>query len=584
MGVLIEHQARMGQHELSARGTHGELYDPYFAVVGALSQPDGGATSILGAYENLVESVELALRYAYHRGEPTSPPGKLLPKHPFGDEDLRRHVVAASIWRTLVEDHGAVKYGMWTSHRFACDHTCLAPPDLEEYRRWRVGEIREHSVSIEFNCQLLYAGLGDDLAIRTLAAHVKVPPPGRIWDGNLPHAALQSAVKGSCFYSAATLWVRFRHFESLARDVHIAGTRLDWSSWLLARSVLQVIAEALRLSSGAILPQSEDDWTRLVFIARPKDVARLLRSGGLSDSAAADSLKALTFDRSRRSLEIWDQPLLPIGECLLLVPGLIQAGKPTRSLENCIAQWAPNAAQAKGKRFEESTLSDIAAICPGRACPNVVFNSPGGEVVEIDIVWWWENHLFLIETKCLRSVYSFADFARAKQQIKTALDQLRHRREMMRKHWKLLVDAAPDLELPPECPPAERQMCVALTNILCFSSLASDGVIVSDDLCFRRYFGDPAIKRIHIRPDESHYSAETVGHIRQCSPNPRDFMRYLHAPPQITGIRNRLQERMVQSEASIDGYPVWKLSAEFTGWALDDLGYSPLFNDETAGQ
>jgi hypothetical protein len=64
LGVLMEHQARLGFREVTKRTVNRTL-DPFAHVHDEFELPGGGMTSVQGAIEQLVESAELILRYGH---------------------------------------------------------------------------------------------------------------------------------------------------------------------------------------------------------------------------------------------------------------------------------------------------------------------------------------------------------------------------------------------------------------------------------------------------------------------------------------------------------------------------------------
>ena len=64
---------------------------------------------------------------------------------------------------------------------------------------------------------------------------------------------------------------------------------------------------------------------------------------GLAPELCKTSIGALHFDRNLKHLDIWDMPLIPVGnETVLFIPTLVWFGNPLRSIENMMAQWKSN--------------------------------------------------------------------------------------------------------------------------------------------------------------------------------------------------------------------------------------------------
>jgi hypothetical protein len=71
---------------------------------------------------------------------------------------------------------------------------------------------------------------------------------------------------------------------------------------------------------------------------------------------------------------------------------------------------------------------------------------------------------------------------------------------------------------------------IALTNVLCFSGWSEAGRIVSDDVSFRRYFGNPDIAVHRQAPDGTRELLRTIGTVRDGAVSPEGFVEYLSNP------------------------------------------------------
>ncbi|WP_437614504.1 hypothetical protein WMF20_15725 [Sorangium sp. So ce834] len=568
LAVLLEHQHRQLHKLAIERGLSQGTYHPYAVLDHFLPTRTGGNANLLGAYEELVEAVELALRYSHHSAPLTVRNGPLVPKVPFLDPDLQRTIIAAGIWRAIVDIHGAVKYAGWSTHELSSDHACYAPRDEAEYLRHRVGDVREQAILTQFSSEAtdLTQVRAHHRALLAIRPMIKYPGPGETWNGKYPKE-LGTLIKGETEFSAAALaWIRFRHYEPFARAIRIDGGKVGWEPWFLARSAINVLATlfAFYLSPPG-QERADDDWRRYVVIVRKRDLVEVARESGITKGEAEAAVDSMTFDQKRTSLELWDQPLLPIsGERLILVPSLLSAASPTRLLENSIAQWAPGASASRGIPFEGDILRDVQSLGFGAAAKNVIIRDVDGKEIQYDVVWLWDGHLFLMETKCLQSVHEFSDHARAKASIEYGFTQLARRKQAAKTQWEQLRGAIPQLQLPQYCPSDSNITCIVLTNITSFTTwVTSDGFIVTDDICFRRYFGDPAINARRLGSGAEEESVVHLGDIRDSAPSPEKFVSYLHDPPQCRSVRTRLQAKMVENIASETHFPIWQMMVEY---------------------
>jgi hypothetical protein len=237
-------------------------------------------------------------------------------------------------------------------------------------------------------------------------------------------------------------------------------------------------------------------------------------------------------------LEVWDTPLIPVdAETVLLVPAVIGSGSPVRAIENIIAQWDEDLFKKRGKILEKR-IKEIFSALPGVQVQNpVIFCQPDGKEVECDVVVWWGSHLFLIESKCTKSIYSPADAHRARNRVEEAVDQLNIRLEAIEAYWTEFKAAANQLSLPEEPLRREDIELIAATNVTQFTGQYTADVKVIDEFIIDRFFGP---KDITI--SDGFRDLGVVEHIRHSTrPTAEEFISYISYPPQIDLVKDHLQ-------------------------------------------
>lgn len=564
LGVLVEHQARMGEKLALTRGTIGGDYHPWAPLDESLVSKTGGVSSILASYEGMVEAVELVLRYAWFTS-PSDTGAQFEVCSPFEDPDLEAALRAAGVWNAAAESLDAVKFGGWRTHADT-NHACFSPPDQEEYLRWQVAQVRQQAVVSEFSLSLLADGQTDRRETLTALAHsIELPPAGEVWNGKYDAVALKSAARKPYFQVQAENWVVFRHYEQYAGSVELPPKRLPWTTWLRAISAIHVLSQGLALAVDARYPSLPEGVEGAVVVATQESILSVLQDCGLEELEAASALAALSFSPKRRSFELWDQPLLPLGSGrVLIVPGLILSANPVRMLENAISEWGEKTPGKRGSGFEKRLAAHISSLGLGASCGNITFVDTAGSDLECDVIWWWDGVLFLIEAKCLKSVHSYAEFAGARADIDEAFDQLERRRAAVQDSWSSLRERAPELLLPDEPIALQSIVCLVVTNVLCFTGWATRGAVVVDDIAFARYFGDASVDATTVTRDRGEVRVGSLGVVRAGPPSSRGFVDYVSSPPQVSSVREQLSIRVDQCPSSHEVFPVWRVSAAFS--------------------
>ena len=113
---------------------------------------------------------------------------------------------------------------------------------------------------------------------------------------------------------------------------------------------------------------------------------------------------------------------------------------------------------------------------------------------------------FLLELKCFKMVVANADAFAAEKEMREAITQLILRRDLTRRYWGDFRQLTGQEDLPCEWN-AENVHAIALLNDPSFSGFVEDDGVVTDEACFKRYFGDPAIHPVVVGPNAPPNSA-----------------------------------------------------------------------------
>lgn len=113
---------------------------------------------------------------------------------------------------------------------------------------------------------------------------------------------------------------------------------------------------------------------------------------------------------------------------------------------------------------------------------------PGATSLEFDVIIWWEGYLSYRRQNAKKTVISVASYCRAKRQIEKSIDQLVVSRQVLLEVWPDLREKMLSLGLPEQYAVDDRVLCIAITNIMEFTGYVRDGVVVTDDSYFFRFF------------------------------------------------------------------------------------------------
>lgn len=578
LGALLESQNYVATNHAKEKIKKHGLIDPISIsqtdIIG--DKPGMPKQSMGNVLEEQVECAELVLRYMLHTYLPVEGFGSCASaKIPYLDLELRKILSLSNIRRLLDDTWASIKYLGWVpiiENRI----TYYIPADKEEYHRIEAGKIRNNMINQQLGFRVLHAGLlfnpEEQETIRTAANSIKIPPACVLWDGRVDSTALRIISRTNSFNKLNDIFIEMRLYRSLLSGIRIpcsGGPALGWEEWSAGKRALLALALTLReaVVNQVASPTGDDCLQTVICTSRITLASILVNIEGFDPEKAGRVLEMFIFDQSRKKLEIWDQPLLPLGEdSLLVVPSLIISGEPTRCIENIIDQWGGNISK-RGSALVEHIASQLDRVDGFLIEPNVKFPASDGREVEYDLIGFWQNRVILLEAKCLKSVHSPADEYRASREIDEAIEQLVRRRKLTVSDWDLLRAECKKLQLP-SAPPSEGEIiCIAVSNTTHFTGMKRDDVFVTDTYSFLRFFGNSYVEKQTVT-EEGIKSQPTGFSLRTGALNPHKMLLYLADPPQVKLVKKSLGDSWLRIPTISDKSPLIALrTSEFSGLA-----------------
>jgi hypothetical protein len=321
-----------------------------------------------------------------------------------------------------------------------------------------------------------------------------------------------------------------------------------WQEWLEVINFLRDLSTVLlAVQKRDNAPSGGKTWRPPVFVI---DKSKLSEIASTVTKYSGDLCRAiidsLILNPKAKSLDSWDQPLLPFSdEKILLLPSLTMFGHPKSMIEDFIIENVGAETLDERNTGYEKYIAQIMEQGDGaQAITGLEFYASDDATVEFDVFVWWNNNLILLEAKCQRSSYDSPDEYRVLTKVEEAIRQLVRRRNLIQSDWdsikREVAKRRSDIVLPDSPPPADNIICIAVTNNFRYSSLIADGVVVTDDVCLNRYFGSLSIPAT-MTMGESQVQIG-IGRIRKTDdPTPDGLFEYLAAPIQIALVRDMME-------------------------------------------
>jgi len=523
------------------------LSDKFPTMVG------GPTTSRLAGYEEHCENLQLILAYAIQKYGGESWDSLSETPSPYEDADFSKLLVLASTWRIYEYLWEDIVYLGWIPKNDPQDGSgkLYVPSDYDELVRYRVAGIRRQEIVSE-NVAALHSIIEYPFELISQMSHsIAVAPMGKAWDGQIDLELLRKAYKTIVDDPFILHQLEQNHYASVIDDVNFGDkeSKIAWSTYLACLKILSLICLAYSEAADEAPPTTKESmpFRRLIIINKILLSEIISSVSDLDIDQSRRAINTLTFNLGFRQMEIWDLPVIEINsDEVLLVPALVLSGNRVRACENAISEWGEGLFQKRGQDLEDSFLLFLRSRGI-KAQKSIVFHASDKEEVECDLVVYWDGYLVFIEAKCTKEIFSPAQLFRGGKVMEEAADQLEFRQGAVLNNWDNFRLEASELDLPLAAPGAERIKLVAVTNVLEFTGLRVNNAIITDEYCFRRFFGEAEIKSLVYSDQEGWQESGTVGRIRRSDKaTALEFFTYLNDPPQVRMISECLEKKVLR--------------------------------------
>ncbi|CAN5355548.1 hypothetical protein BH09PLA1_BH09PLA1_10330 [soil metagenome] len=567
----VEDQHRLCM--LKSQGTIGiEGLNTVHVAHSAHADDAGTLHNLQDAWEGIVECTELTMRYLLHRDGPARVEDVTAMRSAYEDPEFERILRLAARWRALQLTYDDLRYGGWKREveELPDEQGALhkvethSPSDVADLIRKHVSFVRHKLFTIEMvapSFQLLQYFTDRPENISRIARSLRIPALGALWDGKVDRDALREAARHPVFPIEVETAIDAWHLRPWVDELRVNYCKgsIAWNGWLRAQTVLRIFASALAESIDSGMGSDGDHSLRRIVRVSKQSLVDLLAVGsGLTENESVQAVESLTFDHRRRDCDWWSMPLIPVGDAeLLVVPCMITSANPTRTLEAAVKR-ANARVSVRSEQFNRHVLEPFVAA-GANVIQGLTIDAFDGRQLEFDGIVYWQERIILLEAKCLRSLDGPHDDWRASMEIEYAIEQLQRRRDSISRDWDKLRLRLADWNLPERPTPV---VCVAVTNVLRFTTLQRDGVIVTDALCLRRFFApDPQVYLISSDGERRRIGRIRVGAI----PTAAELPSYLTWPLQLRWIFMGFTKQFQWIQPATGEIPIRFMTAAFRG-------------------
>lgn len=549
--TFLEDQARIADAMVMERLKDSQSSTGLHVLTQYSRNKDTGAeSSIIDSIEGLVECIGTNLRYVFWRfGKQLS--GELTKKvTPYNDGTFKEILILGNIRDLLDGLWQHIKYKEW-KWIDKDGITYYVPPSIERFLLEEASVERFRLYQWELTGSYLHPPVAEiilecEKMLDSINIDLNIAP----WKPNLSIDILKTLVGSHTIfdisleelldklYKVSISSLRFGPPESHVNgDVFLRAVKfVSTISYLYKKASWKLTDEKYDVGLAALVPIM-DETDLLELISHVSDMT--------FDEAKA-SLDLLCFNPKHTRLDLWLQPLIPIGgDKVLLIPSVFSNVNLIRLFEAHILQWDIGF-NDRGPLFEDEIRSKFREVGVASNTKQVKFVASDGREVEYDVLSWFKDYLLIIEAKCLRNPYSPYDRFNCWRAIENGVQQLKRRREIVLSDWNSIREHS-DIWLPEKPPAHDKILCMVITNIFTFTGVEVDGIRVADLMCLYRYLSSPDIEA---RMSSAEGHVQTIPWKRiwaESEPLPIELWEFIRRPPAL---------ELILKNANVDFYPI----------------------------
>ncbi len=411
--VFIEDQSRLGQAILLKSFEKKGKFTGIDLIKSSFDNPlTGDSVSIVDNHENLVDAVDLILRYIYWKHE------KVDGEHhdnvsPYNLKQFRLLLELAVIRNAIDIIWQNTKYREWKC--IARDKSFyFMPCDSDAFVKENAAVDRYRLYVNELSSQARYGELSDSINLFSkIISEIKVNISAAPWDLDVNVSQLQELLSLPMPRDIVTEKLFDEFYKENIADLlfgppsmHVRGGDL-----LLATKYLYILASIYQNNSWPVADQKDAKaYDVLIPTIKIKTLIDLLsKACNWPEARCENALELLFFNVNYAKLDLSLQPLTRIGNgYCLLIPIISLSINIVRLFESHMLQWNISL-KDRGKLFEKEVRDRIADLNIPVISSSICFKASDNKDVEYDVIAWFKNYLVLIEAKCLCTPYSPID-------------------------------------------------------------------------------------------------------------------------------------------------------------------------------
>lgn len=546
--TLIEDQSRIAEKELLEHTKEPDVITGMdFIRADMEHEITGEKISIIDNVETMADAIDLNLRYIFWRYKKDLDGIPFKDVSPYNSKPFHELCNLAYIRLSIGQLWQNVKYRHWKCFT-KDDVTYYCPPDVDLYIK---EEASVNRYRLYINELLNYALLNSFTSrqfdsFQNMISEIEVDISSSPWRPDVPVGKIRELLSLFTPFEVLLTEVFHRLYKKSIGDLLFgpSNKRVNGEDFLKACKFIFVLSSIYENKSWkSINFDDESQYHSLIPVINETTLVDIFSQvTRYPEEKCINTLNLLSFNPENTKLDIWSQPLVPIGKGnYLLIPIIGKTMNLIRLFESHILQWNIGF-HDRGPLFEEKIRDKFRKAKIPVVSHSIEFQASDGKKVEYDIVAWFKDYLVLVEAKCLRNPYSPIDKYNSWEEVNNGIEQLKRRRNLIHSDWNRIRGQA-DIGLPLVPPEKHKILCMLIINIFTFTGVEVDNIRVSDLTCFDRYLSGGTIEGIKFNKKGivTRFIAERIWAGKE--PTPMELWNYIHNPP---GLRNIIDKAKIQ--------------------------------------
>ena len=514
------------------------------------NQDTGSESSVVDSIEGLVECIDTNIRYIFYKFGKTLNGKHTKMASPYNDGAFKEILILGNVRELLDGLWQLVKYRGWKSiHKD--DITYYVPPNKEQFLLEEASVERFRLYQWELTRSYMHSPMAEIiLKHEKIMDSIQIDLNNAPWKPKVPIDVLKDLVEFHPLFEISLEELLDKLYKvSISRlRFGLPGRKINGDVFLRAVKLISTISYLYKKESWKLTHDNYDEGLAvLVPVINESDLLELLSLvSNMTLEEANCALSLLRFNPKHTRLDLWLQPLIPIGGGrVLLIPSLFSKLNLIRLFEAHILQWDIGF-DDRGSLFENEIRSKLNKVGISCSTKQVKFIASDGKEVEYDVLCWFKDYMLIVEAKCLKNPYSPYDRFNCWKEIENGVRQLKRRRDVLISDWNS-IRAHSDIWLPEKPPAQDKILCMVITNIFTFTGVEIDGIRVADLMCLYRYLSSSDIEAYTSTSDQPVQTSPWKRIWAEQEPQPIELWEFIHRPPAI---------ELILKNADIGFYPI----------------------------